>query len=107
MDELRARIAAKKAALDRLRPQLGGGLCNLEHLHDLELTIPRPPSGENAIVFVFALFALAGRLENGCFAGAERERPSRRWMSASVRSERFVAMTTIPKLPNSYCIFPA
>jgi Fic family protein len=38
MDELRARIAAKKAELDRLRPQLGAGLGNLEHIHDLELT---------------------------------------------------------------------
>ncbi len=38
MDELRTDIAAKKAELDRLRSQLGGGLGNLEHTHDLELT---------------------------------------------------------------------
>jgi cell filamentation protein, protein adenylyltransferase len=38
MDELRARIAAKKAELDRLRPLLGAGLGNFEHVHDLELT---------------------------------------------------------------------
>jgi Fic family protein len=38
MDELRARVAAKKAELDRLRPLLGAGLGNLEHVHDLELT---------------------------------------------------------------------
>ncbi|MGC2524849.1 MAG: Fic family protein [Stellaceae bacterium] len=38
MDGLRAGVAAKKAALDRLRPQFGGGLANLEHVHDLELT---------------------------------------------------------------------
>jgi Fic family protein len=38
MDELRARIAAKKAELDLLRPQIGAGLANLEHVHDLELT---------------------------------------------------------------------
>src|ERR1700741_4402019 len=38
MDELRAGIAAKKAELDRLRPQVGAGLANLEHVHDLELT---------------------------------------------------------------------
>ena len=33
-----ARIAAKKAELDRLRPVVGAGLGNLEHVHDLELT---------------------------------------------------------------------
>jgi hypothetical protein len=33
-----ARIAAKKAELDRLRPVVGAGLANLEHIHDLELT---------------------------------------------------------------------
>ena len=33
-----ARIAAKKAELDRLRPVVGAGLGNLEHIHDLELT---------------------------------------------------------------------
>jgi Fic family protein len=38
MDKLPADIAAKKAELDRLRSQLGGGLGNLEHTHDLELT---------------------------------------------------------------------
>ncbi len=38
MDKLRARIAAKKAELDRLRPLLGAGLGNFEHVHDLELT---------------------------------------------------------------------
>lgn len=38
MDDLRARIAAKKAELDRLRPVVGAGLGNLEHIHDLELT---------------------------------------------------------------------
>jgi Fic family protein len=38
MDTLLQRIAAKKAELDRLRPQLGTGLGNLEHVHDLELT---------------------------------------------------------------------
>jgi Fic family protein len=37
MEELRARIAAEKAELDRLRPQIGAGLANLEHVHDLEL----------------------------------------------------------------------
>src|SRR5271169_3366615 len=38
MDTLPEQIAAKKAELDRLRPQLGAGLGNLEHVHDLELT---------------------------------------------------------------------
>src|SRR5215472_6614002 len=38
MDDLGARIAAKKAELDRLRPVVGAGLDNLEHIHDLELT---------------------------------------------------------------------
>jgi Fic family protein len=38
MDELIAQIAAKKAALDRLRATAGGGVGNLEHVHDLELT---------------------------------------------------------------------
>src|ERR1700738_2865146 len=38
MDDLPARIAAKKAELDRLRPVVGAGLGNLEHIHDLELT---------------------------------------------------------------------
>ena len=38
MDDLMARIAAKKMALDRLRPMVGAGLRNHEHIHDLELT---------------------------------------------------------------------
>jgi Fic family protein len=38
MDELLNRIAAGKAELDRLRPLSPGGLSNLEHVHDLELT---------------------------------------------------------------------
>src|SRR6478672_5741293 len=38
MDELIARIAAKKAAFDRLWATAGGGVGNLEHVHDLELT---------------------------------------------------------------------
>ncbi len=38
MDRLRALVAAKKAELDRLRPQLRVGLGNFEHVHDLELT---------------------------------------------------------------------
>ncbi len=38
MDELIARIAVKKAALDRLRAVPYAGLGNLEHVHDLELT---------------------------------------------------------------------
>jgi Fic family protein len=38
MDDLIARIAAKKAELDRLRPAVGAGLANFEHIHDLELT---------------------------------------------------------------------
>jgi Fic family protein len=38
MDDLMARIAAKKTELDRLRPMVGAGLGNLEHIHDLELT---------------------------------------------------------------------
>ena len=38
MDDLGARIATKKAELDRLRPVVGAGLGNLEHIHDLELT---------------------------------------------------------------------
>jgi Fic family protein len=38
MDDLMARIAAKKAELDRLRPVVGAGLGNLEHIQDLELT---------------------------------------------------------------------
>ena len=38
MDTLLEQIAAKKAELDRLRPQLGTGVGNLEHVHDLELT---------------------------------------------------------------------
>ena len=38
MDDLMARIAAKKTELDRLRPLVGAGLGNLEHIHDLELT---------------------------------------------------------------------
>jgi len=38
MDDLGARTAAKKAELDRLRPVVGAGLDNLEHIHDLELT---------------------------------------------------------------------
>ena len=35
---MRARIAAKKATLDRLRARVPGALANLEHAHDLELT---------------------------------------------------------------------
>ena len=38
MDELLARIAAKKAELDRLRPTMPGALANFEHVQDLELT---------------------------------------------------------------------
>jgi len=38
MDRLLDDIAAKKAELDRLRPRSPGGLGNLEHVHDLELT---------------------------------------------------------------------
>jgi Fic family protein len=38
MDDLRARIAAKKAEFDRLRPGAPGVLGNFEHVHDLELT---------------------------------------------------------------------
>jgi Fic family protein len=38
MDKLLADIAAQKAELDRLRPLAPGGLVNLEHSHDLELT---------------------------------------------------------------------
>ena len=38
MDALLERIAAMKAELDRLRPRLGAGLDNFEHVHDLELT---------------------------------------------------------------------
>src|SRR5215471_15104845 len=38
MDDLGARIAAKKAELHRLRPVAGAGLGNLERIHDLELT---------------------------------------------------------------------
>jgi Fic family protein len=38
MDELRARIATRKAELDRLRPLVGAGLGNFERVHDLELT---------------------------------------------------------------------
>ena len=38
MDELSARFSAKKMALDRLRAAGGGGLGNLQHVHDLELT---------------------------------------------------------------------
>lgn len=38
MDGLRARIAARKGELDRLRLQLGGRLGNFEHVQDLELT---------------------------------------------------------------------
>jgi Fic family protein len=38
MDGLIARIAVKKAALDRLRAVPYAGLGNLEHVHDLELT---------------------------------------------------------------------
>ena len=35
---MRAAVAKKKAELDRLRGRLPGGLANLEHAHDLELT---------------------------------------------------------------------
>jgi Fic family protein len=38
MDELLAAIAGKKVELDRLRGRSPGGLANLEHAHDLELT---------------------------------------------------------------------
>jgi Fic family protein len=38
MNKLIAEIAQKKAELDRLRPGRPGGLTNLEHAHDLELT---------------------------------------------------------------------
>jgi Fic family protein len=38
MEKLLQDIAAKKAELDRLRPLAPGGLTNLEHSHDLELT---------------------------------------------------------------------
>jgi Fic family protein len=38
MSDLLARIAEKKAELDRLRPRVPEGLGNLEHAHDLELT---------------------------------------------------------------------
>lgn len=38
MDDLRKQVDAKKAELDRLRHQVPGGLQNLEHVHDLELT---------------------------------------------------------------------
>jgi Fic family protein len=38
MEKLIQAIAAKKAELDRLRPLARGGLSNLEHSHDLELT---------------------------------------------------------------------
>ena len=38
MDELQEQIATKKAELDRLRDSSPGGLGNLEHVHDLELT---------------------------------------------------------------------
>lgn len=38
MEDLLRDIAAKKAELDRLRPLASGGLGNLEHSHDIELT---------------------------------------------------------------------
>jgi Fic family protein len=38
MDKLLQQIRAQKAELDRLRPLSPGGLVNLEHVHDLELT---------------------------------------------------------------------
>ncbi len=38
MDALHEQVAAKKAELDRLRARAPGGLANLEHVHDLELT---------------------------------------------------------------------
>jgi Fic family protein len=38
MDQLIEAIAAKKAELDRLAPRAPGGLTNLEHSHDIELT---------------------------------------------------------------------
>jgi Fic family protein len=38
MENLIQAVAAKKAELDRLRPRAPGGLTNLEHSHDLELT---------------------------------------------------------------------
>lgn len=38
MDTLREQVAAKQAELARLRARVPGGLANLEHVHDLELT---------------------------------------------------------------------
>ena len=38
MDRLLTHIAAKKAELDQLRPRVPGGLRNLDHSYDLELT---------------------------------------------------------------------
>jgi Fic family protein len=38
MDALPRQIAAKNAELDRLRPLAPGGLSNLDHSYDLELT---------------------------------------------------------------------
>ena len=38
MARLREQVAAKQAELDRLRARAPGGLANLEHVHDLELT---------------------------------------------------------------------
>jgi Fic family protein len=38
MDSLIRSVASKKAELDQLRPRMPGGLGNLEHSHDLELT---------------------------------------------------------------------
>src|SRR5690349_2609398 len=38
MNDLRQRIAEKKAELDRLRGRAPGGLVNFEHAQDLELT---------------------------------------------------------------------
>ena len=38
MDKLLEQIEAQKAELERLRPLSPGGLSNLEHSHDIELT---------------------------------------------------------------------
>src|SRR3981189_306880 len=38
MDDLLASIRTKKAQLDELRPRASGGMKNLDHSHDLELT---------------------------------------------------------------------
>jgi hypothetical protein len=38
MDKLQEQIEAQKAELETLRPLSPGGLSNLEHIHDIELT---------------------------------------------------------------------